>query len=140
MMLPDVEFGRHVAEEAMADLCRILRDPPGALDDVLDRTTGRLTRPAGDEVIVYEGPCLITETALDARRAEGGRTAHYRAWRMRVPMAAPLAQEGDRVLMLVCRRDSALVGRRFRVGDVNMSSVGVTRRLMLEDEQGATAR
>lgn len=141
MLLPDLEYGRRIAEEAMIDRCRILRDPAGPRDDVLDRSTGRLVPAAGDEQTVYEGICgPTTETALDARREEGGRTAHYRAWRTRVPMGAPLPAEGDVVVMLLCRSDATLTGRRFRVIDVNQSSVGVTRRLALEDEHGATVR
>lgn len=124
----------------MTDRCRVVRDTPGPRDDVLDRTTGRLVPPAGDEVTIYEGPSgPLVETAVDARRAEGGRTVHYRAWRTRIPMEAPLPVEGDIVIMLVSRADSTLNGRRFRIVDVNQSSVGVTRRLALEDDQGATA-
>ena len=140
MVLPDIAAGRSVAEEAMADRCRILRDQAGHLDDVLNRTTGKLERPAGDETTVYEGKCGPTrETAVDARRAEGGRTAHYRAWRTRIPMDAPMPREGDRVVVLVCRGDANLIGRRFKVVDVTMGTVGVTRILGLEDEMAATA-
>ncbi|MCA1571928.1 MAG: DUF6093 family protein [Chloroflexi bacterium] len=138
--LPDIEFGRQVAEEAMEDRCRILRDVPGPRDDTLDPVTGRLVRPSGDEATVYEGRFLVTETAFDRRSAEGGRTAHYRAWRARIPVSAPLPARNDVLLVLTCRRDSTLIGRRLRVTDVNQSSVGVTRRLLLEDEKPATVR
>jgi hypothetical protein len=139
VVLPDIEAGRRIAEEAMVDRCRILRDPSGHRDDVLDRTTGRLTPPAGDEATVYEGPCGPTvETPLDARRDEGGRTAHYRAWRTRIPMSAPLPERNDVVVLVACERDPSLVGHRLRITDVNQSSIGVTRRLALEDDTAAT--
>lgn len=136
-----LDYGRQVAEGAMKDLCRIVRDTPGPLDDTLDRATGRLVPATGDEIAIYEGKCGPTvETALDARREEGGRTAHYRAWRTRIPMSGPLVASGDVVIILLASDDPTLNGRRFRIVDVNQSSVGVTRRLALEDEQGATAR
>lgn len=139
VVMPDIEAGRRIAEEAMVDRCRILRDPAGHRDDVLDRTTGRLTPPAGDESTVYEGICGPTvETPLDARREEGGRTAHYRAWRTRIPMSAPLPHRNDVVVILECERDPTLVDRRLVIVDVNQSSIGVTRRLALEDETAPT--
>ena len=141
MAVLPLDYGRRIAEEAMVDRCRILRDTPGTRDDVLDRATGRLTPPAGDEDLIYEGPCGPTvETPLDARREEGGRTAHYRAWRTRVPMDAPLPARNDIVVILFCKDDPTLNGRRLQITDVNQSSVGVTRRLALEDEHGATVR
>jgi hypothetical protein len=139
VVLPDIEAGRLIAEQAMVDQCRILRDSAGPRDDVLNRTTGRIAPPAGDETTVYEGICGPTvETPLDARREEGGRTAHYRAWRTRIPMSAPLPVRNDVVLILECERDPTLVGRRLRITDVNQSSIGVTRRLALEDETAPT--
>ena len=139
VVLPDIEAGRRIAEEAMVDRCRILRDPAGPRDDVLNRTTGRIEPPAGDESTIYEGICGPTvETPLDARREEGGRTAHYRAWRTRIPMSAPLPKRNDIVLILECEGDPTLVDRRLVIVDVNQSSVGVTRRLAMEDEKAAT--
>jgi hypothetical protein len=134
-----LDYGRRIAEDAMSDRCRIVSDRQAQRDDTLDRTTGRLTPPAGDETTVYEGICGPTvETPLDARREEGGRTAHYRAWRTRIPMSAPLPDRNDVVLILACESDPTLVGRRLRITDVNQSSIGVTRRLALEDETAPT--
>lgn len=136
----DLSAARSTAEGMLVDRCRILRDPQGKRDDVLDRATLQLSRPSGDETVVYEGPCLVSERRLRAgQEEEGGGPVRRQNWQVRIPLSAPETRIRDIVLMLASRRPE-LVGRRFRIGEINRNTLATTRRHFAEDVEGATAR
>lgn len=140
-LLPDLTSARTAAEAILTDRCRITRDAEGTSDDVLDRTTNKLAPPSPDTTTVYEGPCLISSAILrETESVEGGRPVYRRRRRARVPMSAPLARAEDRLEVLSSESDPAMVGKRYKVIDAGVNSIGVTRVLIIEDDQGVTVR
>jgi hypothetical protein len=135
----DLSSARAKAEDALVDRCRILRDPQGQRDDVYDRSTNKLTRPPGDEAVVFEGPCLVSQRQYREREMEGAQQVRRQVWQVRIPLSSPEIRKRDVVLMLRSARPD-LVGRRFRVLEVNRNSLATTKRIYAEDEQGAVAR
>lgn len=135
----DLASARRIAEEALVDLGRLLRDPEGTRDQILDRSTNRLTAPVDDELEVYEGPGLLSQRRQDRRDQEGEGTAYRRVFQLRIPIDAPKIRPRDIWLVLRSPRRH-LVGRRFRVYDIGLNSVSTTQLVLVEDETGALAR
>lgn len=127
----DLDGARAAAEGVMADSCRIERDPLGSADSALDPDTLRLTAPAGQPAVVYEGRCIVsTPRARESEQDRGGAGTTRRRLSVRVPASAAVVEVGDSVT--VTAGDPALLGLPMRVVDVGRATYLVTRALTVE--------
>lgn len=116
---------RTVVAVFLTDDCTI--NAPSAVN--YDPDTLTYTDTAGDEV--YSGSCRIRPASgpSDAEAGESVRTLHgYDGW---LPHTADV--ERDQILTVTDSDDPYLVGRAFRIVDVQGGSEGAHRKLRLED-------
>lgn len=130
---PDLESAREAIEALMDDTCTIHRDSEGELDDDLDLITGVLARPVGQPVLVYDGRCKVSKSAVQMKYSEeAGRAVPVRAYTGGIPVDSPLPAEGDILTVTSSRRDPYLVDQGFRVTEVVTSTWAVQRKFGLE--------
>lgn len=106
----------------MTDRCRLRRNPGGETDDVLDPNPQELTLDPGEIEPYYDGVCI-------ARASEGGTGED--ASSCTVPLSVE-ASAGD-ITEIYESRDSAMVGRWFRVEQVFGGTFAVSRRLKIAE-------
>jgi len=144
---PDLSDGREAVEELMTDACRIWHDAGGTLDEALDPVTGRLVRPPGNDVVVYDASSQGSESRpLEGRcrmkmRSEADPTAHplgerqigQRLYELNIPWDAPVPARGDYAEITFSLRDPALVGPIWKVREVLRTSFLIQRTLVMEN-------
>ncbi len=138
----DQTADRAAVEAEMLDSVIIERDAQGIGEDVLNQTTLELVPPTPDASTVYAGPCTLSPATSNTARTEGQRQDTRQEWNCRIPLAAPLPQYGDRATITAVHTggDATLVGARFMVNRVYSHTIGVSRRLTLQDEKAVTVR
>lgn len=107
-------------ERLMTDRVRLYRNPNGVADDTLSPDPNDLTLDPGAMGVVYDGRATVKITEA----AENGAASS-------LPLAV-VALEDD-LVEIVEARDVAIVGRWFRVDQVQGGTFAVTRRLILAE-------
>ena len=138
---------RSLAESYMIDRCIVRRDPERTLDDTLNASL-EYEDSAGDATTIYGdttgGPCLVgRDRRLEGRSSEGGQTVVRAGKRVRFTVGTPVIWIGDEVNMVASpdpRSNPVLVGKRFRVAEVDDRSLAASQIVYVEDWQGARAR
>lgn len=97
---------RTKVEALLGDTVILERDRPGVADDILDVATGALVPPDPDRTRLWIGPAAVL-----ADREDG-------TYRVLLPLAAPLLEVGDEIVVSASGNDAQLVGRRVRVRGV----------------------
>ncbi len=123
--------GQALAERLMVDRCRVVA--VGA--PTMDPATGRDVRP--ETTVQPDGPCLIAERDVEPETADAGERTVYQHDRVvQLPLAAQAPQVGHVVIVLACRADPTLVGRRLTVRAVARGSFATRRALHCEETSG----
>ncbi|GGV02485.1 hypothetical protein GCM10010211_82290 [Streptomyces albospinus] len=135
-MALEVEGARRVVGRILDDRLEVWRDSAGRADDFLDEGTGRLLRPAPDEVLVWDGLGAIMPMGRPAitKPVDGAvsvepPTSDYQTV---LPIEAPGLHQDDVIRVAGSvrpdgPRDPQLVGRRFRVSDEGVGTFSVVR-------------
>lgn len=124
---PILTAGWLLAESLMVDTCTIARRTT-----VTDENTGVQT-PTDTEL--YDGRCRAQQGVADGQRADAGEVSVIL---LRVELQLPVAgtegiAEGDIVTITAATFDDDLVGKVFRVRDVQRKTHPVMRRLRVEE-------
>jgi len=139
---PDLTAAREAVRALMDDECRLLRDmsSDGPMEAVLDTHTLSLVQPAGaGEFLVYQGRCKVQPagtaftTAVEREARKAQREVTYN---IGIPFDAPQPREGDSVVVVSARSNDALIGRRFRVGKVLLSTFHLQWKMIAELREG----
>lgn len=131
---PDVQGAllemRQAAEALMIDACRITRDG----EPVWDEETGE---NAAEQIITYEGKCrLRLRDTQPQDLTQAGIIAVVVEFVVSIPVTGTEdVAAGQTVEMTVCLEDSALVGRRYRIGADLAGSLMTARRLPVKEVQ-----
>lgn len=144
---PDLTAAREAVEALQDDACIVTRaEGP----DVFNEATGKMESPP--PTVVYSaasvgeggrsladedgtgGRCSVNypSNARSGYREEGGRQVLDSIPEARVPVDAPIIQEGDTFTVVSSRRDPQLVTKTFRVSDVIEKTMAVSRHIVLE--------
>ncbi|WP_256789817.1 DUF6093 family protein [Frankia sp. AvcI1] len=126
-------------ESLMVDACTITRDVDGVRDDVLDPATLALVPPDPDTAIVYTGPCGIAARSPAGQStqsliADGGDREWAARYTLKTPLAGPVPEPGDTVL-ITASRDPGMVGLEFRVIGPTVGTFRLSRRSEVELRQ-----
>ncbi len=126
-------------ESLMVDACTITRDVDGVRDDTLDPATLELIPPNPDTTTVYSGPCGIAARnpsgqSTQSLTADGGDREWAARYTLKTPLAGPVPQPGDSVL-ITASRDPGMVGVVFRVIGPTVGTFRLSRRSEVELRQ-----
>lgn len=119
---------QQVVEGLMQDECEITRDVERTADDTWDAATGTYTPPADDTVIVYSGPCLISNRGGGATQQEGGQYLTVSPYMISLPLDSDPLQKKDRAVVTLAVQDPGLQDAEFIVDEPLYSSFAVSRR------------
>lgn len=114
----------------MTDQCRIVRDPGGTDDWVLDEVTLALTKEAADDLVVYRGQCLVSAKKRQGKSDDdsAGFQGSDDQYAVYVPHNAPAILPGD--LVVVDRSaDPSLKSETLTVQSVVRQTILVWREL-----------
>ena len=118
----DLSAAQEVIEDLLRDAGIVWRDPQGSDDDVLDEETGIWAPPDGDLDKIYEGPLKVGHTSEEGDPKD----------LVSLPLSSPTILKGDWVQITGAYRDPELVGKWFRVQDVQWSTYAVSRKLEVQ--------
>lgn len=129
----DLTGARTAVQELMGQSCEITFDPLATADDEFDPETGQVTPSEPEDI--YEGPCLITPENIQPRHflqdPTGIEQAHQ-MYRVRLPFDSPQVPIGAQVTCVASVTDQQLIGRTFRVRDVDLTGFLIWRKLRAE--------
>lgn len=129
----------------MDDTCAITRDAPADDAEDLDPDTGILYPPIEDDGVVYDdlstgiggrelgGRCKVAPLGYqDSSDEQGGHDIYAQTYQGSIPWDAPVPQRGDILTVNTSRRDPALVNAQFTVRKVLVTTMLVSRKMVLE--------
>jgi len=116
----------------MIDVCRITRNVSGVYDAVLDEDTGALVEPASPELI-YHGRCRIgTVRTKDHELHMASAPKFANTYKMLIPASVTAGELGDTVEIVSTAYDPRVLGREFRITDIEMFTHTVYRHLLIQ--------
>lgn len=134
-MNPDLTAARSTIESTMTDECLITFDAGGTHDDILDPTTLRLSRPAGDTTTIYAGKCSVyPDNTRPAPTVEGGEPRALLHYIVAIPADAAIPPAGSTV-HITETGDPGLQDALLRVTSVIGRTHVVMRKLRCELRQ-----
>lgn len=127
-MTPDLAMARETAAQAFDSECAITRDAEGQHDDWRDYGAGTVGSGPGDSSPVWSGPCLLRpDTSRKGSEVQAGATMWVQLWRVRIAVEAGIVKRGDTVTVTACPNDTAMVGARLMVTEIEGGTFAVTR-------------
>jgi hypothetical protein len=126
-------------EGYMADTVLITHNPGAMTDQVMDPDTGKPDTPTSPDATVYAGKALV-KPFVGQYAAEGANPLELYYYDAYLPLSAPAPALGDDVTITASLRDSALVGKKMTVVEVQFGTITIARRLVLQHRMEARAR